>query len=232
MKTHAFIICWPGKEAYAKKIAEEIINYVDFLTVIYSTKDDSSIQGAGNWHKVPDDWYYGKKFEEILKFFNEDLMIQIHADTEFYNWEFLIEECKTAFITDNIGIWAPDFNNTAWDLKSVLLKINKNSIHDVCQTDCIIWALNKYVCNRLSQFNYSKNNIGWGIDWAAICFCYCNNFRVIRDSRIFVDHHLGSGYIHSEAFSEMKLFLNQMNDQEKNMLNALQEKIQNNKDNK
>ena len=155
MQSHAFIICWPGKESYAKKIAEEVINFVDLLTVIYSTKDGLIIQGEGNWHKVPDDWYYGKKFEEILNLFNQDLMIQIHADTEFHNWKFLIEQCKASFIFDNIGIWAPDFNNTAWDLKSVILKMNDNSLHDVCQTDCIIWALNKSVCNRMRQFRLS-----------------------------------------------------------------------------
>ena len=69
MKTHAFIICWPGKELDTEKIAKQIINYVDILTVIYSTKENSTLKGNGNWHKVSDEWFYGKKFNEILNLF-------------------------------------------------------------------------------------------------------------------------------------------------------------------
>lgn len=229
MKSHAFIICWPGKEDYADSIARSVVNHVDLLTVIYSTKDDSDVQGAGTWLKVPDNHYYGLKFAEILKNFQEDIMIQIHADTDYHDWKNLICKLKQSFISEDIGVWAPDFDNTFWDLKSVIVNGGSLNIWDVCQTDCIVWALSKRVCSNLIRYDYAKNNIGWGIDWAAICYCYCNNLRVIRDSSIVVSHHKGTGYGHVDAMFQMELFLGQMSVQERNMFSMLQSKISVNK---
>jgi hypothetical protein len=152
-------------------------------------------------------------------------LIQIHADTSFDNWKLLLKECKEAFLDKNIGIWSPDFDNTAWDLSSVKINQNKSNLIDVCQTDCIIWALNYSVCHRLKEYDYSLNKLGWGIDWAAICYCYSNNFRVVKDSRFLVSHLKGTGYIQEDAFIQMNNFLDQMSLQEKNQLTLLESKI-------
>lgn len=64
------------KRAWYWKKAKQIINHVGILSVIYSTKENSIIKGFGNLYKVSDEWFYGKKFNEILNLFGESVLIK------------------------------------------------------------------------------------------------------------------------------------------------------------
>lgn len=85
---------------------------------------------------------------------------------------------------------------------------SKAKISYVSQTDGIVLMLNAEVVQRLSILEYDNNNLGWGIDWLAICFCYVNNLFVVRDHNLMVTHPKGRGYDRIEAKSQMIQFLN------------------------
>jgi hypothetical protein len=215
MKISAFIICWPGKEKNAQYIAKCIFKYVDQLVTIYSTKDNSLVSGAGKWVKVPDEWYYGKKFKKTLELNKCDSMIHIHADAYSDNWIKLVKNFKQSInLFPNLGIWMPKEKIKLFDSSNIFhrrfkntKKINFNSILDIipkveinnktietnrfifsCQTDTTIWAITKKVISRLKKINYNFNNLGWGIDSFALAYSYSNNLLVIRDNSSTFKH--------------------------------------------
>jgi len=215
MKTSAFIICWPGKEKNARYIAKKILNYVDQLVVVYSTKNNFLLSGAGKWIQVPDDWYYGKKFKKILQLNKCDTMLHIHADAFCNNWIKLVKDFKEANkIFPNLGVWMPKEKNkkyfiysdifnenykkylntnftTALDMNYLRKKMSKNLLDRysfVCQSDTTIWGITKKVILRMKKINYEFNNLGWGIDSASLAYSYCNNLIVVRDNSSSFKH--------------------------------------------
>lgn len=209
MTTSVFIICWPGKEKNARHIAKSILNYVDQLFIIYSTNDNSLFYGAGKWVKVPDNWYYGKKFKKTLQLNKCDSMLHIHADAFCCNWGKLVKNFKeTNKIFPNLGLWMPfekhknyfKFSNilnqtykerlkneylTILDSDILYKKISKNLLdryNFVCQSDTTVWGITKKVILRMKKIDYEFNNLGWGIDTVALAFSYCNNLLTVRDN--------------------------------------------------
>jgi len=223
MKIGAFIICWTGKEENAKIIANEIINLVDELYIIYSNKDNNIISGSGVWVKVPDDWFFGSKFRETLLISTSNSILHIHADTYSENWPNIINNFKNALkLFPNLGIWTPEIKTTTWNTSAVsITSISETNYVFVAQTDCLVWGITSEVINRLKTLNYDSNKYGWGIDFAAVAFSYVNNLLVIRDTSIKIIHHKGTGYSESEANVQMIQFLEQLTMQEKVMAELL-----------
>jgi len=223
---HAFIICWPGKEENARHIANEIQHSVDRLTVIYSNRTAKTEAGAGHWVKVSDDWYYGKKFMHSLQLNTGNIMLQIQADAVSGNWKEVVNRCKAAHTdSPNVGVWAPDFDYTAWRTEKVMILENGDGkIAHVAQTDGIVWSVSEPVIRRLKEFDYDANNIGWGIDWAAITYSLANNLLVVRDTSVVIDHPRSRGYSAELGDQQMSLFLEQLTVQEeiqRRLLNAI-----------
>lgn len=222
-----FIVCWPGKESNAELIARQIHGHVDQLVVIYSTKDTSTLNGFGDWVQVPDSWYYGKKFARSLELNVCSHMLHIQADAHFDDWKILIDQFKHATHNlGNLGIWSPDCNNTVWNTSSVKILPSPDKRYVfVAQTDCIVWGMTEPVIRRLKLLDYEFNNLGWGIDWVAVTFCFTRNLLVARDLWVAVRHEMGTGYETNEAAKEMSKFLKQLSPQEKIMYKLLNQFI-------
>lgn len=214
---HAFIICWPGKEESARRIADAIQPAVEYLTVIYSNKNGTTEQGAGDWVKVPNDWYYGKKCQECLRLHTGEIMLHITADVVTHDWPQLVSRCKSMHVQyDHLGVWAPDIDYTDWNLETVkIADIKDSQLALVAQTDSIVWSLSAPVVKRLQELDYECNNYGWGIDWFAVSYAIANNMLVLRDMSVKVMHPKGTGYGGTLASRQMYLFLAQMTPQEK-----------------
>lgn len=223
---HVFIICWVGKEAFAHHIADSLIDHVDHLTVIYSNENDKVETGSGNWHKVPNEWFFGKKFHACLEHHhNEDIFLQIAADAQSDDWPGLVTKCKDAFDEySQLGVWTPDITHTPWSQdRTAICQVDKDHFWSVIQTDAIVWAFSNQVTNRLKQLNYQNNNLGWGVDWAAIAIAYGSNLLVLRDTSVEVIHPQGSGYASKDASNQMEDFLSQLTLQERTLVLLLQE---------
>ncbi|MFM7000441.1 MAG: glycosyltransferase [Limnohabitans sp.] len=213
---HAFVISWEGHEEHARHIATQLVGKVDFLTVIYSNATAQSWTGPGQWHQVPNDWYYGKKFREALRLNQGDIHLQIQADADSPDWAQVVSSCKTAFDSvADLGVWAADADFTPWHTNRVALARHSNSrLAFVAQTDGVVWAMSHQVRERLKSMDFERNNLGWGIDWAAIAFAYANHLTVVRDTDVLVRHPKGTGYSGAQAKVQMDAFLKQLTSQE------------------
>lgn len=216
MKIHCIIISWESFYEKSKEISEKMESKVDSLTVIYSNKKNVTETGAGNWIQVPNDWFYGKKFKRSLdEIKSDEVLLLIHADAKAESWEEIVTKCRSVMINQSIGIWAPNVIETSWtDNRVVIANNNFENISFVTQTDGIVFSYNEKILERLKKINYENNNLGWGIDWIAICHAYVNNMLVIRDDSIMIEHKQGSGYSHHDASIQMNEFLLQMDTSE------------------
>ncbi|MDH4393602.1 MAG: hypothetical protein QE285_19535 [Aquabacterium sp.] len=217
-ETEVFIISWPaaGVEKNAEHIAGVLTGHCNHVNVIYSTADEMPRGGSGNWIQVSDKKYYGHKFAEILNISRGGRLLQIHADALHDDWVRVVnafdDHCDA---NEHAGVWAPDIDYTFWRTADVIIAKTNDATAYVAQTDCTVWGLTRRVVHRLKQLNYSGNNFGWGIDWAAICFAYVNNMTVVRDLSTVVFHPRGSGYANDQATTQLNAFLGQLTLQEK-----------------
>lgn len=226
-KLSAVIICWEGKEDNAYNIAGQVKSKVDKLFVIYSNSTNKIINGPGIWHQVPNDWFFGKKFSKALELSSGDRLLLIHADAFADNWGVLVEKFKHALQSiPCLGLWSPEIHWTHWDTASVeICKIDGSHYSSVAQSDGIVLGISEKVLARLKGLEYEDNNLGWGIDWLAIAFCYINGLLVLRDLSINIFHPQTSGYDNEQAAQQMNKFLLQLTMPEKNMMLLLQQFI-------
>lgn len=213
MKLHTVIISWQGQEENAKHIADCVAGHTDFLSVIYSNAENQDQTGSGNWHKVPNDWFYGKKFHQALQLNQGDIHLQIQADARSNDWPNVLRHCKQTFIsTPNVGVWTTETDHTPWPTKRVSIcpYPHNPDLLLVTQTDGIVWALSRQLIQWLAKMDYDSNNLGWGMDWAAAAHAYSNNLLVVRDTRVLINHPVGRGYGKEEARKQMDLFLLQL----------------------
>ncbi len=212
MKTlHAAIVSWNGKYADSRHIAEAIAPHVDRLTVIYSNPDGAPEAGAGDWIAVDNAIFFGGKFETAIHRGNEDIFLLIHADAGCNDWPGLIQRCRGVHQLDSVGVWAPSVNHTPWLDAHVEVHRDPNTqLAFVAQTDGIVFSLSTPVADRLKRLTYSQNNLGWGIDWVAICYSYTHELHVVRDHSILLAHPQGSGYMADQARAQMGQFMTQL----------------------
>lgn len=225
----AAIISWEGKFGSARKIAGEIAPWVDNLKVVYSNASSDNERGEGVWKQVPNENYFGAKFQEAISEFSDDIFLLIHADAEADDWGMVARRCRSSFDDDSIAIWTPEINYTFWDSEKV--RIGKNTGNDysyVAQTDAIVVAYSKSIVRRLQTLDYSINNLGWGIDWIAICNAYCSGRLAVIDHEIKIFHPKSTGYGAGDANKQMQVFLGQMTVQESLMYRLLSSYIASN----
>src|SRR5579859_2995411 len=120
LRIHAFIISWEGHRDKAAKIAASLKDATSFLTVIYSNRANEPEEGPGEWIKVPDDYFYGRKFRSCLDRFRGDIMLQIQADAESDDWLEVIrsiEHCYSAI--PKLEIWSPEVDYSYWTTQKV-----------------------------------------------------------------------------------------------------------------
>lgn len=226
---HAIVISWDGYHAQAVEIARRLEGTVDRLSVIYSNIENTTETGPGTWIHVPQEWYFGKKFRTSLDLLApNEVMLQIQADAYSGNWPALVAGCRANLNEHpNIGIWSPDITWTPWPSEVVGLRHLKNTmLLEIEQSDGIVWALTPEILDRLRTLDYTCNNIGWGIDWAAICIARASGHIAVRDLEQTVDHPQSRGYSSAEATQGMKAFLAQLPGNMQFTFKALHNKLQ------
>jgi len=221
----AYIFSWTGFHARAATIAKALLERVNRVTVVYSDREDDVSTGEGRWIRVPNQYFGGKKFERCLAEFNGDIMLLITADAQRDNWASLINACGQAFTRNGaIGVWSANVKYSPWHLKRTSLSMIENtSLHLVTQTDSIVWAISKDTVGRLAQLDYSRNNIGWGIDTIACAYCHATGRLVTVDEKVTAFHPLAKGYDNLDAIRQYAAFLNQMSAEEKRQYNIAED---------
>jgi len=199
------ILCWPSFEAAAQETQRQILETGVPCHVIYSESHvkESAVPIPGDWVKIPDDWFYGRKLKFVLEFFNFDTLLQVQADATHGDWGLVVKRLHSAFNEPKeyqIGVWAPDVDYTFW--KSPCVDVGRDartSLRFVMQTDTTCWALAGDVQKFLRSTPLVLNNTGWGVDWAATAFAYTTGKSVCRDETLTITHPKGSNYGRGDA---------------------------------
>lgn len=209
---HVFIIGWEGKLDRARDIAAALAPVVPRVTVVYSNSAESDVEGPGDWLRVSNADFFGKKFRCCLEAFTGGTFLLIHADTDFHDWALLVRRCGAVFVAlPGIGVWTPQISNSWWRNSAVeLLPISEMpGLVSVAQTDGIVFALAPPVIDRLRQFDYEVNNLGWGIDLGAVVCARTAGLLVCCDTTLRVAHDKSRGYQDDAAFAQMRAFQTQ-----------------------
>lgn len=208
---HAAVISWPRTAQASRAIAQALQPQVDRLTVVYSNPSGARESGCGDWVQVPDHVYFGGKFLCAVQRGREDIVLVIHADAQCGDWGALVRRCRAVLGHGGVGVWAPAVWHTHWvDALVELRREVGSALAQVAQTDCVVFALARPVVDRLLELDYGRNNLGWGIDWAAICHSHVRGLRVLRDHALRVQHLPGRGYGADAASAQMHGFLAQL----------------------
>lgn len=228
---HLFIISWPGQHLKALAIANSLQNVCENITIVYSDNDEQSV-ADGLWKKIrrKEPSFWSDKFQTAIHLCNSEIMVVIHADCTCSNWTLLLSKIHEAMQNPKISVYSPYVLGSPWSLKyTQLMDQDKTSLKNVALVDALVFALKKPIIMRMRELNYSSNTYGWGIDWFFTCASYALGYRVVMDTSIRVLHKVGTGYNQNQASTEMKTFLLQMNDLEKQKYYELSRFISKNK---
>ena len=226
---HAVIISWKGKHDQARRIALALENVAGLrLTVVASHPEPEMDTSPGAWQFLPDAQFFGPKFAAALAATRtEEILLLIHADTDFADWPRLVARCGQAFDSvADLALWAPDFTWTPYPLAVARLpgavaQGEDGALIPVVQTDGIVLALAPETQARLRALDCASNNLGWGIDWAALAWAYANGRPVLRDSALCVTHHRSRSYGSGDAAEQMRRFFEGLSDAERAQITLL-----------
>lgn len=210
------VISWQGKHAAAAAIAQSLSGRAAELVVIYSNRRARRETGAGRWVQVSQDDFFGRKFSRLLQEVPKGQpLLLIQVDAVSADWAGLAQRCEDVLSRrPDIGLWTPRIDNTPFPINTVAVAQDEDGLWEVAQTDGIVLGIAAPVVDRLRQLDYSANNLGWGIDWAAIGFCRLNGLKVVGDTSLRVHHPAGTGYKAAAAYDDMDAFLRQLSDAE------------------
>lgn len=222
------IISWNGKHEAAALIASHAVSIASDVVVIHSEEQGVKRHGDGRWINVSDEMFFGRKFEVLLSEIPAgNALLLIQADASCSDWEAVVRRCHQVLAnTPSIGLWSPGFDNSAFPNAIVATGKHVDGLIPVMQTDAIVLGINAAVLERLGLLEYSKNNLGWGIDWAAVAFCYVNGLGVVRDAYFKIEHPRSRGYSGTSAEEEMRNFLRLLSAQEFSTVERLKMRIE------
>ena len=218
------VISWNGFGARARHIAQQLNGLPGVrLRVIYSNAAEAPESGAGSWLQVPNEHYFGAKFSAALPGFDNDVLMIVQADALCEDWRGMVQRCQLRFAQrPRLGLWAPRIAYTPWLPKRVDVRLLPGeNLTEVAHTDAIVLAMSRQVVQRLRDLDYRENNIGWGIDWIAICYCYTRGLAVLREDGLAVAHPPSRGYDSRLATAQWLAFMRQMSEAEQSMFEIL-----------
>jgi O-antigen biosynthesis protein len=224
---HAAIISWDGYGNAARQIAGQVAPSVTSLRVVYSNSAGAKETGPGDWIDVPNSAFFGAKFRRAIETHNGGIFLLLHADTAFSDWPALVERCQDVFDRHaDLAIWSPDFTHTSFPNSRVKLADGPEpGLISVGFPDGIVLALRDDVVRWLKDLDYSENNLGWGIVWAAVAYATTRGLLVCRDANLIVGHEVGRGYDTTNARRQGERFLSQLSADEQRQIDSLRELV-------
>ena len=218
------VISWQGMGDSSRRIAAQVDRIPSVsVRIIYSNAAGAPEQGPGLWQQVSNTKYFGLKFAAALAGCDSDVLLIIQADALFADWSQIVERCQARFgQRPQLGLWAPRIDYTPWTPERVDIRsLGDQGLTAVAQTDGVVLAFSRAAMERLRQLDFGCNNLGWGIDWIAICHCYVHGLEVLREDDQTIMHPPSRGYGWRDAVLQSRNFMHQMNDQEHAMFQIL-----------
>jgi hypothetical protein len=218
------VVSWQGFGDASRRIAQTLAGLADVrLRVIYSNAAEAAESGAGEWIQVPNAHFFGSKFARALAEASADTLLLIQADAQCDDWPAVVARFRDCCRRrPRLGLWAPTISYTPWLPYRVDIRpLPGEAMTHVAQTDGIVLGMTAPVLRRLRALDYGPNNIGWGIDWIAICHAYTHGLEVLRDDHLLVRHPRSRGYDTREATRQWLGFMAQASDDEQSMFEIL-----------
>ncbi|WP_370225114.1 hypothetical protein [Pararhodobacter marinus] len=219
------VVSWRGMRDAAAAIASALEGVLDGLLVVYSNPDGTEETGAGRWIRADEADFFGRKFQRLAAEVPQGAaMLLIQADAGCDDWPGLARRWADLLQRHpTIGIWTPEIDNTAYPFALTARGQGpEDGLLDVTQTDGIVLGIAPAVLDRLRGLDYAENNLGWGIDWAAISYCGTAGLSVVGDPLVQVSHPPSRGYEGDAAGRQMTAFLTQLTPSEANIRDRVQ----------
>ena len=203
-----FIFNWPGQFEKVCKIEQELNKVFDKVFVINS--DENNLKE--DWINIGNDAYFSDQFRKALELYNKDkkVLFHIQGDTQYDNWEGLINDALKYFDEYEWGIYAPDIANIWYtgeyaDINSI--ESSHDNIKMCACTDETVWFIHLDVIQNFYKRNlldaFANNKMGWGWDLVMCSLSFLMGRPVIRDYNHLIDHKLGTNYNKEDASKEM-----------------------------
>ena len=206
LKPHIFVVRWPSVSDNVADIISGLQGLPGRKTVLDKTDLPTSSSAGWEHMRIAEDSFYGRQFELALRLFDGDVFVFIAGDAQCSDWNQLVTSCLERFEhMPQLGVWSPEIDNTGWSTDRVAMGHGRDyAVKIVAQTDSIVWALSPSILARLRQLDLVSNNLGWGIDWAAIAIAYSTGKIAIRDTRVGIHHPAGRAYSPDVALQQME----------------------------
>lgn len=220
-----FIISWAGQTQRSLAIARQLSGAARRVSIVHS--EPAALFAGSDAHliAVPEDWYFGRKFDAALKVRQCELMMFITADADHPDWSLVALRCQEAFAKiPNLGVWSPKVWFSTWSLAKVwIARLAVRPLQAVVRTDSIVWTINARIADRLSCIDFSQNNYGHGIDTLAAMAAQTSGQVVAMDPGLEIAHPKGAGYSPDEALEQAKGFIQQFTLAEQLVWEAMRE---------
>ncbi|MBR1280446.1 hypothetical protein JQ597_00070 [Bradyrhizobium sp. AUGA SZCCT0177] len=224
---HIFVFCWPRVVDNVLHICRELRDLPAAKTVVDVSDTPPRVVDDWEWISISPAAHFGGQFAFALRILSRPILFNIVGDMESTDWGGVVSACVQAFDQlPYLGVWAAEVDNTAWQTERVAIqRIGDTNLYTTAQSDCCVWAIHQSIAERLKALDFKSNNIGWGIDWAAIAASYASGRIVVRDKSVTIHHPPGTGYQPKAAHTQMTTFLSQLSLPEKALLNVLYRSI-------
>lgn len=229
MRQAVGIISWQGMNARAKATAEALCGAGLAVTVVYSSDSEADETGAGHWVRVPQEQFFGAKFDVLLDHIAADeTLLLVQADAECDDWPALAARFTDVLTRiPGLGLLTPEIENTPYPLNVTGVgQYDESGLFEVLHTDAIVLVIAPAIVERLRGLDFSLNNLGWGIDWTALCHARAQGMLALCDRAIKVRHPEGRGYDWLQAESQMREFVTQMTDTERDHYETIRAQLQ------
>jgi hypothetical protein len=230
MKTrdvHIVVFCWPRVVDNVLHICGQLRDLPAAKTVLDVSGLPPRVVHSWEWISISPEAHFGWQFAFALRILSRPIFLNIVGDMESDDWGGVVSACVRSFDkVPHLGVWAAEVDNTDWPTERIAIQhIANTDLYTTAQSDCCVWAIHQMVSERLKALDYGPNNIGWGIDWAAVVASYGNGRIVVRDKSVTIHHPPGTGYQIADALTQMTSFLSQLSPSEKALLNIIYRSI-------
>jgi len=205
---YMYVISWKKVANNALKIYNEVSKV--FPNVYFIDCDETTEKTFPNQIKLTDKEYYGAQFETAINHIPSNAILGIvvgDIKTNYTDWNMVYQNLTKAFMTYDIGVYAPFEERTGW-MQSKGTLSNKN-LHKTDNTDCTVWFLHPDVVKAAKTLDIAKNSpYGWGIDIVLCKYAMHIGKYVVYDTSVKVSNPTGTGYDSGKAVNQMNVLNN------------------------
>ena len=205
-----FIFNWKNQFEKTCAIEDSLKEIFGDVTVINSDEENT----REGWIDLGDEAYFTMQFRQALELLESDKKVLMHCqgDTEFDNYEQLVEDAVKYFNLYEWGVYAPDVTNVWYtpentDIEGI--KYDEENLKMVACTDETVWFIHRDIIDDYYErgldkvMTHENMKMGWGWDMIFNGISFLKSRPVLRDYSHQVQHAKGTNYNKTSARKEL-----------------------------